>query len=154
MDFSLLISNKLINAGVVSWVTAQVLKTIIDLIKNKHFNRKRLSGAGGMPSSHSAITCSLMLTTLLEYDFQSPYFAITFILAIIVMYDAAGVRYSAGLHAQSINRLVNHFSESEDMPELQELIPDLNESLGHRLIEVICGALLGFSISLILYFVI
>ena len=96
-DFSILISNPLINVAVVSWCAAQILKTSIHLFKHGEFKKERLSGAGGMPSSHSAVTCSVLLTSYLIYGFSSPIFAMAFVLALIVMYDATGVRWAAGL---------------------------------------------------------
>lgn len=152
MDFSFLLSNSLINVGVVSWLVAQLIKTALDAVKHRSFNRQRLAGAGGMPSSHSAVCCSVVLTAYFLYGFQSPAFALAFIMALIVMYDATGVRWAAGLHARAINQLVEYLNNSEDQENknaLAELIPRLNESLGHRVIEVICGALLGFAIAFI-----
>ncbi len=154
IDLRFLISNPLINVGVVSWAVAQALKTVIHGITEKEFSRERLSGAGGMPSSHSAVTCSVLLTSYFLYGFSSPIFALAFILALIVMYDATGVRWHAGLHAKAINYLVEYLeNETEhDTEALKGMIPKLNESLGHRMIEVICGALLGFAIALIGHF--
>lgn len=153
-DFSILISNPLINVAVVSWCAAQILKTGIHLFKHGEFKRERLSGAGGMPSSHSAVTCSVLLTSYLIYGFSSPIFAMAFVLALIVMYDATGVRWAAGLHAKAINYIVEYLSDenAKDEEQLKQMIPKLNESLGHRMIEVVCGALLGFAISLVGYF--
>ena len=141
-DFSILISNPLINVAVVSWCAAQILKTSIHLFKHGEFKKERLSGAGGMPSSHSAVTCSVLLTSYLIYGFSSPIFAMAF------------VRWAAGLHAKAINYIVEYLGDenTKDKDQLKEMIPKLNESLGHRMIEVVCGALLGFAISLIGYF--
>lgn len=156
MDLSFLLSNPLINVSVVSWAAAQAIKTMVDTIKHKQFDRHRLAGAGGMPSSHSAVTCSVLLTSYYMYGFNSPIFALSFVLALIVMYDATGVRWAAGLHAKAINHIVE-FLEQDDCPEgknaLRELIPKLNESLGHRLREAICGALLGFAIAMLGHFI-
>ncbi|MGN0479402.1 MAG: divergent PAP2 family protein [Hominenteromicrobium sp.] len=153
-DFSVLISNPLINVGVISWSVAQLLKTAIHLIQHGEFKRERLSGAGGMPSSHSAVTCSVLLTSYLISGFDSPILAIAFILALIVMYDATGVRWAAGLHAKAINYIVEYLGDenAQNKVQLEEMIPKLNESLGHRMIEVVCGAILGFAISLIGHF--
>lgn len=153
-DFSILISNPLINVGVVSWVVAQLLKTAIDMFSHGEFKKERLAGAGGMPSSHSAVTCSVLLTSYLLYGFDSPIFAMSFILALIVMYDATGVRWAAGLHAKAINYIVEYLEDenAQNETQLKEMIPKLNESLGHRMIEVVCGAALGFIIALIGYF--
>lgn len=149
MNIMFLFSNRIINVGVISWLAAQLLKTAIDYIKHKKFNRSRLSGAGGMPSSHAAVTTSVVLTSYFKYGFNSPIFALSFVLALIVMYDATSVRWSAGLHAQAINRIVEHLDESDEKHELQKLIPPLNESLGHRMIEVICGGILGIFVAVI-----
>lgn len=156
MDFSYFLSNSLINVGILAWFTAQVIKTGLDFMKHKQFNRHRLAGAGGMPSSHSAVTCSVLLTAYYLYGFHSPIFALAFILALIVMYDATGVRWAAGLHAKAINQIVEHLEKEEEelidekeKRELKDLIPKLNESLGHRVIEVVCGALLGFAIAVV-----
>ncbi len=104
-----------------------------------------------MPSSHSAVTCSVLLTSYYLYGFNSPVFALSFVVALIVMYDATGVRWAAGLHAKAINRIVEHLDaeDPEDDPDLRDLIPRLNESLGHRVREVVCGAALGFLIALL-----
>lgn len=155
MDLSFLISNPLINISVISWAAAQLIKTVIEAVKHKQFDRRRLAGAGGMPSSHSAVTCSVLLTSYYLYGFNSPIFALSFVIALIVMYDATGVRWAAGLHARAINHLVDYLENSheqagpEEKQALSELIPKLNESLGHRVREAICGAGLGFVIAII-----
>lgn len=153
MNLKVFVSNPLINTGVISWVLAQIIKTVIDFFKHKSFNKKKLAGAGGMPSSHSAVVCSVLLRSFLEYGFSSPIFAISFIFALVVMYDATGVRWSAGLHAKAINHIVEYLEDdkNKNKEDLQKLIPTLNESIGHRMIEVICGAALGFSVSGIFY---
>lgn len=150
MDFSIFFSNPLINAGVISWISAQAIKTLLDAVKHRSFNRQRLAGAGGMPSSHSALCCSVVLTSYFIYGFQSPVFALAFIVALIVMYDATGVRWAAGLHAKAINQIVEYLDSgdvNDHEKNLNDLIPKLNESLGHRVIEVICGAVLGIVIA-------
>jgi acid phosphatase family membrane protein YuiD len=149
MDLSILFSNHLLNTAVLSWCSAQIIKTLTDAISHRKFDKKRLAGAGGMPSSHSAVVCSLVLMSLLTYGYSSAPFAFSFVLALIVMYDATGVRWHAGLHARAINNIVNYLSSGklEDSSDLNSLIPKLNESLGHRVIEVVCGALLGFAVS-------
>ena len=111
MDFSFFLSNPLINVGLVSWLVAQGIKTILDAVKHRSFNKQRLAGAGGMPSSHSAVCCSVVLTSYFLYGFQSPVFALAFIVALIVMYDATGVRWAAGLHAKAINQIVEYLEK-------------------------------------------
>lgn len=155
MDLSFLLSNHLINVSVIAWLSAQLIKTLLDTVKHKQFDRRRLAGAGGMPSSHSAVTCSVLLTSYYLYGFNSSAFALSFVIALIVMYDATGVRWAAGLHARAINHIVEYLEKSDDEDDkcaLQDMIPRLNESLGHRVIEVICGAILGFGIAVIAHF--
>ena len=150
MEISFLWSNDLINVSVIAWLSAQLLKTLVDAIRRRKFDRKRLAGAGGMPSSHSAVCCSVVLTSYFIYGFQSPVFALAFIVALIVMYDATGVRWAAGLHAKAINQIVEYLDSgdvNDQEKDLNDLIPKLNESLGHRVIEVICGAALGIVIA-------
>lgn len=151
MNLSYLFSNPLINVGVLSWALAQLLKTIGDAVKHKQFNKERLAGAGGMPSSHSALMCSVTLTSFYIYGYDSHVFALAFILSLVVMYDATGVRWAAGLHAKAINHIVRYLDDTDelDKEDLKTMIPKLNESLGHRVVEVICGALLGIGVSTI-----
>lgn len=142
-DFSILISNPLINVGVVSWMVAQLLKTIIHLFTKGEFKRERLAGAGGMPSSHSAVTCSVLLLSYLLYGFDSPIFAMAFILALIVMYDATGVRRETGRQATVINQIL------QDVLINGKPISDaeLKELVGHKPIEVAGGALVGLVVA-------
>ena len=128
MDISFLWSNDLINVSVIAWVSAQLIKAVVDTVKHKQFDRHRLAGAGGMPSSHSAVTCAVLLTSYYLYGFNSSTFALAFVVALIVMYDATGVRWAAGLHARAINQLVEYLNNSEDQENknaLAELIPRL-----------------------------
>ena len=148
--------NDLINVSVIAWLSAQLLKTLVDAIRRRKFDRKRLAGAGGMPSSHSAVCCAVLLSSYYLYGFNSSAFALSFVLALIVMYDATGVRWAAGLHAKAINQIVEYLDSgdvNDQEKDLSDLIPKLNESLGHRVIEVICGALLGFLIAFIAHII-
>lgn len=98
----------------------------------------------------------MVLTAYFLYGFQSPAFALAFIMALIVMYDATGVRWAAGLHAKAINQIVEYLDSgdvNDQEKNLNDLIPKLNESLGHRVIEVICGALLGIAIAVVGQFI-
>ena len=86
-------SNHIFLTAACGWFVAQILKTLIHLIISKKFVAERLVGSGGMPSSHSATVCALVTATCYEYGADSFEFAISLILAIIVMYDAMGVRH-------------------------------------------------------------
>lgn len=140
--------NYVLLTAVVSWFSAQIIKTIIHLIRYRTFNPERLFGAGGMPSSHSALVCSATLAVSRKIGTNSVEFAIMFILAVVVMYDAMGVRRAAGLHAKEINRINKTIEESAN-DNKQDDYKELKEYLGHTPFEVLGGALLGILISMI-----
>jgi len=102
----LLTSNYYLNVAFTAWFFAQVLKTLLTLAVTKEFVWERLVGAGGMPSSHSALVCSLTVAVLKKQGLQSMEFAICLVLAAIVMYDAMGVRRAAGQQAKVLNRII------------------------------------------------
>lgn len=145
MDFfNQIINNKCIVVPIILWFFIQVFKVITDLIVNKRLNVKRIVGAGGMPSSHSAIVSSLAILVGREYGFDSGIFAVALITAFIVMYDAAGVRRAAGKQARIINKIL-------DTPGLstEEVQEKLVEALGHTPIQVFVGALLGIIVGIL-----
>jgi hypothetical protein len=127
----------------VTWAFAQALKMFIDYIVNRDIDWRRLFGSGGMPSSHSAFVISLASVTGIDMGLDSPLFGITIAFALVVMYDAAGVRRAAGKQARVLNRLFHH---SEGKLHLDE---ELKELIGHTPVEVIAGALLGFAIAIL-----
>ncbi|MDR0197115.1 MAG: divergent PAP2 family protein [Oscillospiraceae bacterium] len=147
--------NVLAVAPIFSFIVAQLLKYVIYAIQYKVFRKERLTGAGGMPSSHSSGVCTLVVIALRVQGAQSPVFALSVILAAIVMYDAAGVRRAAGLHAKELNRLRNRINglidEKRDNSEKkkdEEKAKELKEFLGHSPLEVVFGALLGILIGM------
>ncbi len=153
--------NVILFVALMSWVSAQLIKTLIHTIKTKQFKAERLTGSGGMPSAHSATVCSTAVITCRVCGVNSAEFALAMILALVVMYDAMGVRRSAGLQAKEINRLrrvVNELDEEfmdrfdDKVEEIEEREPeemkDLKEFLGHTPLEVLCGALLGIIIAM------
>lgn len=146
--------NYVLTAAVISWCTAQVIKTLLHFIQTKTFDPERLVGAGGMPSSHSALVCSATIAMCRRCGGDSPEFALMFILALIVMYDAMGVRRSAGLHAREINRINRIFagidkSEDSEEQEKSQKKKELKEYIGHTPFEVLGGALLGILIAML-----
>ena len=131
------------------WLVAQILKTLIHAWFTKGFDAERLIGSGGMPSSHSATVVSLATATYFEYGAASFEFAVTAILAIIVMYDARGVRRETGKQAELLNDMLKIF---EDMGRSEISAHDkLKEFVGHTPLQVMMGALLGFVIALFVY---
>ena len=155
----LLMANPILTVGVISWLAAQRLKTSHYAVKYRTFEPERITGAGGMPSSHSALVVSVAIYTLRSQGFSSPAFALSMILAGVVIYDAMSVRYNAGLHAKELNRLrkvidemddeISQLSGEEDEPasELTER-RDFKEFLGHTPLEVLAGSLLGIIIAM------
>lgn len=146
--------NYVLTAAVISWCAAQVIKTLLHFIQTKTFDPERLFGAGGMPSSHSALVCSATVAMSRECGVGSPQFALMFILAVIVMYDAMGVRRSAGLHAREINRINRIFAVKgiklqDEAGDNGKKKKELKEYLGHTPFEVLGGALLGILLSMI-----
>lgn len=139
-----IINNKYIYVPFILWFAVQTFKVICDLIKTKKFNFKRIMGAGGMPSSHSAVVVSLA-TLIGKYEgVDTSIFALAVIFSFIVMYDAAGVRRAAGKQASLLNKII-------DTPGLSslEVQGKLVEVLGHTPIQVIVGALLGAMVGII-----
>lgn len=144
-----LLNNKIFITAVIGWLVAQVLKTIIHMILTKEFDAERMVGSGGMPSSHSATVCSLSTATLYEFGPGSYEFAIAAILAIIVMYDARGVRRETGIQAKLLNDIIKIF---EDMGRSEISAHDrLKEFVGHTPLQVLIGALLGILIGVLMY---
>ena len=139
-----IINNKFIYVPVLLWFSIQCFKVIWDLVKTKKFNFKRVLGAGGMPSSHAAVVCSLATLVGKTCGFSSPEFGIAFILAIVVMYDAAGVRRAAGKQAKLLNKIV----ETPGLSALQ-VQERLVEVLGHSPLEVFVGASLGVIVGVL-----
>ena len=133
--------------SILSWFTAQVLKVIFTLIEKKRFDFRRFVGSGGMPSSHSAFVTSLATAVGLQNGFSSTEFAISTVFALVVMYDAAGVRRAAGQQARILNKLVEQWEKSD----FSDTDKHLKELLGHTPKEVIVGALVGVLMSLALY---
>lgn len=138
--------NTILISALIGWFAAQTIKVIIGLVKEKRFCWDRLTGSGGMPSSHSAFVTALATQTAKVEGLDSPFFAITTALAIIVMYDAAGVRRAAGEQAKILNYMMDHWHEYTPVMRQKEL----KELLGHTPIEVIVGAFLGLLIGIII----
>ncbi len=126
--------NTILNASFLAWCTAQLLKVIISLITGK-FETSRFTGTGGMPSSHTATVAALCTSTYITCGFQTAEFAFTFVFALIVMYDAIGIRHAAGEQAKVLNSMMES-SQKNSSEKLKEL-------LGHTKLEVLCGLILG-----------
>ena len=141
-----LLQNRVLIAAVTAWVVGQFLKIPLEYILNKRLNWGIIFSAGGLPSSHSASVTAVALTIGFREGFRTSIFALATAIAMIVIYDAAGVRRQAGIHAERINEIMKNFIESRRFPE-----EDLKEMLGHTPFEVIAGVLLGVLISWLLF---
>lgn len=137
-----IITNKYIYLPVLTWFFIQSFKLIYDLVTTKKFNFKRILSAGGMPSSHSAVTCCIAALIGREYGFDSGIFALSVIFAFVVMYDAAGIRRAAGKQAKLLNKIVE--TPGLTTGEMQE---KLVEVLGHTPKQVIVGAIIGLLVG-------
>jgi len=143
-DLQKVITNKYIYVPLIVWFCIQTFKVIHDLIKTKKLNFKRIMGAGGMPSSHSAIVTTLA-TLVGKYEgLETPIFAMSLVFAMIVMYDAAGVRRAAGKQARLLNKIVE--TPGLSGVEVQE---KLVEVLGHTPLQVIVGAFIGIVVGVL-----
>lgn len=131
-------NNRVLQAAFLPWVTAQTLKVVIELIWHRKFNLRLLTSAGGMPSSHSALVCGLAAAIALHDGAGSSVFALSIILAMVVMYDAAGIRRWASMQARILNQIIDELFQGHPISEVR-----LREILGHTPIQVAAGAALG-----------
>lgn len=144
--------------SMVAMVIAQLLKLPIHYAFHKKWYPSIIFSTGGMPSSHSAFVAALTLSLALTEGVQSPYFAISFVLAGVVIHDAIGIRREAGRHASVLNSMRNELDvivkelqkgEDKDSVKIEQ---NLKELLGHEPIEAFTGTILGLSLVLISYF--
>jgi len=139
-----LLENKVLIGTLGAWLIAQGLKPPIEYLRTREWNWRVMLNAGGMPSSHSALMVSVMQGIGLFVGFNSALFALAVALTMIVVYDAAGVRRQAGIHAERINILFEELLKGHmwDQDELREV-------LGHTPLEVVGGLLLGLVVATI-----
>ncbi len=144
--FREIIGNHVLFIGLFAWGLAQFLKVPIAYILHRRLNWRLMFSSGGMPSSHSALITSITLATGFYAGFNSPIFALAFAMAMIVVYDAAGVRREAGRHAEKINVLVNEFFSGQPISDKQ-----LKEVIGHTPAQVVVGVALGLGTAALFY---
>ena len=144
-----MLGNQVLVSAVMGWGVAQFLKTLIDFALNKSFNAERLVGSGGMPSSHSATVCGMTTAAMLKYGVGSFEFAVSFVVSMVVMYDAIGVRRETGKQAKLLNSILNEnpLKLKLNAEVLQE---KLKEYVGHTPLQVLAGAILGIGLALAL----
>lgn len=135
-----IITNKALVISGSAWAVAQILKVFVVLAQEKHLDLWFLVRSGGMPSSHTALVCALATAVAIIQGLNSVAFAITAILAIVVMYDATGVRQAVSQQSTILNRIVKELMEKHHRDEVER---DLREFIGHTPFQVIAGATLG-----------
>lgn len=140
------ITNKWLWIPLITWFLVQIFKVIRELLRDKKVNVKRIWGAGGMPSAHTACVTSFATSIGLTEGFSSPLFAFSVVFAFVVMYDAAGVRRACGKQARVLNQIIE--SEGKNINIQEKLV----EFLGHTPVEVFCGALTGIVLGSVLMF--
>ena len=134
-------------ASFVATALAQILKVLLVLLTERRFAGERMLETGGMPSSHSAAVTGLATSLGIIHGWGSPYFAISLVLSIIVMYDATGIRRAAGIQAEMINELVDELSHLFDEGFQPQVLKTL---LGHTYPQVLMGALLGVVVGIVM----
>lgn len=140
-----ILHNQILMVALLACVSAQGLKLVIDLVRSRKVNVTYLVSPGGMPSAHSALVGALAASVGSLKGWSSSEFAISCLFAIIVMYDAAGVRQAAGKQAKILNQLIDElFQEEHNLNEER-----LKELLGHTPFQVLVGLSLGISIAMI-----
>ena len=137
--------NQILVVALLACFTAQGLKVIIELIKDRTVNFRHLVSTGGMPSAHSALVGAVATGIGQTMGWSSPEFAIACLFAVIVMYDAAGVRQAAGKQAKILNQITDELFQDEH--NLNE--EKLKELLGHTPFQVVVGLALGITISML-----
>ena len=144
-----LYSNDVLWIAVLSTTLAQFLKPFTFWLRTREFDWHHIAETGGMPSSHSAMVGALAAGIGITQGFDSPWFSIATVLAVIVVYDAAGVRREAGHHARAINVLIAELLSGHPIEEIT-----LDEVLGHSRTEVFAGVLFGIANMLLWKFLI
>lgn len=140
-----LMQNHILLAAITGWAIAQAIKAILYAVVNRDFKLERLVGSGGMPSSHAATVCALATAAAKHFGAGSFEFAVSLVLAAVVLYDARGVRLETGKQAVTITAIIDHLLKEGTMIELPEF--ELKELIGHTPFQVFIGSLLGIGVG-------
>jgi len=145
-DFEQVLHNQILLVSLLACFTAQGLKALIELIRDGKVSLRYLVSSGGMPSAHSALVGALATGVGLQVGWSSPEFAIAALFAVIVMYDAAGVRQAAGKQARILNQIIDEmFQGGKEFNEER-----LKELIGHTPFQVLVGLSLGIGIAIVM----
>lgn len=140
-----ILSNRTLLIPISAALAVQFFKFIWEAYRQKQFSLRVLLGTGGMPSSHAAMVTSLATAVGIHYGFSSGLFAIATVLALIVMYDARGVRQESGQHARVLNQILREMFSGQPISERE-----LKELLGHTSMEVFVGGIAGIVYALLI----
>lgn len=149
MFMSGLWQNRVLLSAAAGWAAAQILKTIIHGLLEGEWKLERMVGSGGMPSSHAATVCALVTAAAYNYGPNSFEFTISFLLAIIVLHDARGVRLETGKQAEILNEIVKYLRMEEGHTTLPE--KELKELVGHTPVQVGAGMIIGIIVGIVLH---
>ncbi|MDP8202430.1 MAG: divergent PAP2 family protein [Candidatus Tenebribacter burtonii] len=147
MESGIIFGNKIFDVVFVALFTAQALKVIFSLFTERRINFRKFLDTGSMPSSHTSSVVSLATAIGIKQGLQSPLFALSVVFAVVVMYDATGVRRAAGKQASVLNKIVSNIKKREGYTIIEE---NLKEFLGHTPLEVFGGAVLGIIIAFVM----
>ncbi len=139
-----ILKNKIFVTTILAWIVAQTIKVLIGVIRQKKFDFRWFVGTGGMPSSHAAGASCLAAAIGIEYGFDSVFFALAASFALVVMFDAQGVRRAAGKQAQLLNMITEDIYWQGKVKENR-----LRELIGHTPVEVIVGFFVGITVALL-----
>jgi len=139
-----ILQNHALIAALIAMALAQLIKPLVHLWMYKEWDPVQMVSSGGMPSSHSAFVCALALVTGMRAGFDSEVFAVAAVFGIIVLYDAANVRWQSGLHAQRINQILRELFSGQPISE-----DTLKEVIGHTPRQVYAGAIFGLIVGLL-----
>ncbi len=144
-DLSLIFRNEILIIAFITWVLNQGMKLVIFYFTEKKWDIRRFVGAGGMPSTHSALSMCVATTIGIKEGWDSPLYALAIVVAFIIMTDAAGVRRETGEQAKVLNKIILEFFKEIKLKDKR-----FKELVGHTPFEVIVGAFIGFIMSWIL----
>jgi hypothetical protein len=140
--------NHVLIAALTAWAIAQIIKVPLEYVQTHKWNWALLLRAGGMPSSHSALVAGMAHGIGLFNGFDSALFALSVAFAMVVIYDATGIRRQAGKHAEKINAMINDLASGHPLKEEQ-----LREVLGHTPLEALGGLVLGILTAQVAWFI-
>ncbi|HEX6305414.1 MAG TPA: divergent PAP2 family protein [Anaerolineales bacterium] len=148
MNLADIFSNRILISGIIAWSFAQIIKVPLNYLTERRWDWALLLRAGGMPSSHSALVTAVAHTIGLFSGFDTPVYALAVAIAIIVIYDATGIRRQAGKHAEVINAMIRDLTHGHPLQEER-----LREVLGHTPLEALGGMLLGLLVAQLSWFI-